>query len=160
MFRRLKWFVPLACCAALMVFVYATAFGYLGCGTAKLEVEFQVVDAETGQPIEGAEITIVARGGHPQIDEMEYPESVTTVLQTDPTGSVVQYAGRCFATTSGDRFGYFTTTSVYPPNWKCGASAPGYVPVDPENIHRFAVPQERSPKGGMKQIVRWRLARE
>jgi hypothetical protein len=143
--------------AAGLVFL-ASCFGTLGCTFVELEMELQVFDAATGQPIEGAEVEIISGNGFPEEDDVKRTTPIVTTLQTDANGAIHIAAGRRFATTSSHTFNLIHTIDVYRPSWLYRVTAPGYSTPDQLSYPRPEyLPQERVGTGSVKQIVRWRL---
>ncbi len=95
-------------------------------GYTDLTVEFVVTDAETGQPIEGADLSIHSEGG--------FYEDRTThdfVLKTDKEG-IARHVCRnsmCFGTSS--RWFSPDTFVVHLPWWFIGTTAPGFQKAEP-----------------------------
>ena len=123
--------------SALGVWGYDLACTKLGVGGTRLEVEFVVTDAETGRPVEGAEIELRTESSlnHERPDER-------WTLVTDAAGSARRSVDTmCTGKTSGLRF--TDTYSVRLPWWYYRVTAPGYelldwTPLQPEGQRRRA----------------------
>ena len=160
MLRYLKWIALIALGIALLVGIVGTVFGWMGCGSVKLEMVFQVVDHHTGLPIEGAEIQISSWEGFPFQNEERSREQVKVSVQTNEDGEVWIFAGERFATMSGNAF-HTTLDGVRLPNWQYRISAVGYIPLEDSGCgYKYALLQERTDHGTVKQIIRWRIVRE
>jgi hypothetical protein len=98
-------------------------------GSTDLTVEFVVTDADTGQPVEGADVLILGRTRHEREDR-EWQ------LKTDRSGiarGVVQDQ-TCVGRESGLRF--TDTYHVYPVEWVVRVKAPGYAETEPLDLHQ------------------------
>ena len=92
-------------------------------GYTDLEIEFIVTEADTRQPIRGAEITVLSEGGfYSEREEKQFK------LETDHEGRArrVCHDSMCFGTQSG--LCLTDTYVVHLPGWYIQVSAPGYRP--------------------------------
>jgi hypothetical protein len=126
--RRWRWFVLLAA-IPLAALGYDRLFKVYWVGGADLEVEFLVVDAATGAPIEGAEVAVQSDGGFYEGKERD---EAPFALRTDAAGAARRVCrdSMCFGTQSGLRI--TDTYVVHLPWWTFRVSAPGYEPAGPD----------------------------
>jgi hypothetical protein len=159
MLRYLKWPALIAFGVALFLWIVGTLFGWMGCGSAKMDLELKVFDGHTGLPIEGAEIEITSWDGFP-FHEEEHPEKrITVAVQTNADGKAYIFAGERFATMSTNAF--HTTMQVRLPAWRYRVSAAGYVPLEDSGCGcKYSLPQEHTEYGTVKNVILWRLVRE
>ena len=124
--RRTLLVVGLCALAAFLI----DAPTMLWVGRTDLTLEFVVTDAVTGQPIEGADVSIHSSGGfYAEREEMDL------LLKSDQQGAA-RYVSRdnmCCGAESTLRF--TDTFSAHMPYWSVVVSAPGYVATEPFGLH-------------------------
>jgi hypothetical protein len=95
-------------------------------GNGDLEVEFVVVDADTGAPVEGAEVTVDAIGEwHAGADKEREAGGFT--LRTDGSGSARRVCRDTKVVGEDSALGFTNHRSVYMPYWSFHVSAPSYL---------------------------------
>ena len=129
--RILYLLLAVAACVPAVCLLFPTV---MWVGNTNLTVEFAVTDAETGKPIEGADLAITSYGGFNEdgsrLRKTERQEEELT-LKTDVSGSA-EYVCRdsmCFGTRSPLRF--TDTFCVHLPQWRVAAKATGYEATEP-----------------------------
>lgn len=118
--KRLCVGIPIA--AALLIIAYDRIAMVWWVGSTDLQVDFEVVEEGTGEPIEGATIRIEqSEGGF-----CEDRSAAEFELVTDAAGRASRSCRRCmcFGTESGLRF--TDTFSSHLPKWRVAISAPGH----------------------------------
>jgi hypothetical protein len=90
-------------------------------GSTDLEIKFIITDADTGQPIESAQVAVHSEGGFYR--EHEEPD-FTLVTDGEGIARRVCHRSMCFGTQSLLRF--TNTFAVHLPWWHFSVSAPGY----------------------------------
>lgn len=118
-------------------------------GHTDLSVEFVVTDAENGQPIDGAEVSVHAIEGWEDRVERKFH------LRTPPDGIARDVSRRCMC--SG-RTGYYTsldTWSVKMPSWRVSVVATGYRPCEPFLLreHPGRASAQRTAPGQSKVVI-------
>jgi hypothetical protein len=154
--KRWRWIVLLMAAAPLAALAYDRTVKLSWVGHADLEIEFMVVDAASGQSIEGAEVAVQSEDGfYAERDEASF------TLRTDAVGAAhrVCHDSMCFGTQSGLRV--TDTYAVHLPWWTFRVSALGYQPTDPDFLdlrERVRQVQRVSPRAA-KLAVRVPLQR-
>src|SRR5262249_39986542 len=117
-------------------------------GSADLTIEFLVTDAETGEPIQNADILIHSEGG---FYEERHPRDFR--LRTDSKGAVRYVCRRSmsFGNQSGLRF--TDTFNVHLPWWFVGVAAPGYQTIEPFELEAYHQPVKEVGPRHAKLIV-------
>lgn len=142
--RRLKWSAIGIVGIALLLVGYDRVVWRLGVCHGERHVEFVVTDAETGQPIAGAEI-------HLQWFEETEEGSRTSprTLQTGAGGTVRAAFGEVLYVCNESGFGLTEEITVSEPGWKGRVTAPGYAATTLEvsGSPRYGPPDRRDGPG-------------
>ena len=157
MSRRWRFVVFGVAVVAVLLFAFERVQRIHWVGSTNLEIEFLVTQADTGQPVQGAEIAVWSEGGF-------YRERADRQfsLLTDEQGKArrVCHESMCFGTQSGLRL--TDTYVVHLPWWNFRVSAPGYwtrelTSLDiPENVRQV---QRLGPETA-KLVVRVSVERD
>jgi hypothetical protein len=91
-------------------------------GSTDLEIEFVITDADSGQPVEAAELLVYEYGGFYR--EAQAEREFTLTADSEGIIRSVCHDDWCIGKTSGLRF--TDTYHVYLPEWRLQVSAPGY----------------------------------
>lgn len=125
--KRLRRGLIVFALGALGVVLYDRAVKIRWVGGTELTVEFLVSDAETGEPIEGAEVWV-----HSELRRYRLEDKENFRVHTNQPGvaSAVLPHNTCIGSQSGLRF--TDTRVVYLPEWMIvGIRAEGYQQVEP-----------------------------
>jgi len=143
-------------CFAGTAAVVLGAFGFDRCqrvcwvGATDLEIEFMVIETDTGQPIERADIAVVSEGGFYTEHE---EKQLNLETNGDGTADRTCHNSMCFGTQSGLRF--TNTYVVHLPWWYFQVSAPGYQTTDWTYLdsHEYQRQVQRLGPGKAKLVV-------
>ncbi|QJX01208.1 hypothetical protein [Frigoriglobus tundricola] len=150
----------------LGVVVVALALGAIDSGRVywvggtDLEVQFVVVDAGSGVPITGAEVTVRSGGGWYTGADQER-EAGGFALPTDTNGSACRVCRNNWVVGEDSGLGFTHIRSVYMPRWSFRVSAPGYLITEPAILDQpeFQVSVRRVSPGADKLEIRVPLHR-
>lgn len=117
-------------------------------GSTDVTIEFVITDADTGDPIEGAEVSVRAT----EDSSTESGEHLFS-LRSDQHGSAryLRRDNRCGGARS--RLGLTDTFAVYPPDWRVEVSAPGNVPAEPFVVGNHPRRSERTGPGQSRMLI-------
>ena len=130
MSKRVRYLTIGLLLAAVGLAAYDRMLTYRWVGSTDLTVEFVVVDAETRQPIDGADIAAI-EPGKPRADPIRWT--------TDRDG-IAQWEGKTWV--SGRQSGLLLTDtcSIGRPDWLLCVDAPGYEKQEPGGLNESASP--------------------
>lgn len=160
MATRWRWPCLAVAAVALGVWGYDRTTRIFWLGHTDLEVEFVVADADTGEPVEGADVVVESVGGW-YADEDQRRDAGGFVLRTSAGGSARRSCRDSWVIGADSGLGFSASRSVRLPRWWFRVSAPGYLatessPLD-EPEYRRAV-QRMEPRADRLE-VRVRLQR-
>jgi hypothetical protein len=127
--RWSKWGFLAAVAVPLLVWSCDQVQTIYWVGSIDLDVEFQVTDRATGNPIPGATVEVQSEGGF-----YEERDKHAFVLVADASGVARKECrnSMCFGTQSGLRF--TDTFAVHLPWWRFRVVAPGFTPSTWANL--------------------------
>jgi hypothetical protein len=113
---------------ALGVLIYDRCPVIVWVGSTDLTIEFVVTDADTGQPVEDADVLIRGRTRH-ESEDREWQ------LKTDRGGIARGFAKGQTCVGRESRLRFTDTYHVYPAEWVVRVKAAGYAETDPLDLH-------------------------
>lgn len=126
--------IGLTVCAIAALSPLATNVKWVG--TADLEVDFVIIDAETGQPIPDAMIYVREEQG---VGKNRQINSFT--IAGDGNGHAKRVSTDCMS--FGSRGAFEDIFAIRPPSWRFFATAAEYANSDPEDLLDRSPPQPK-----------------
>jgi hypothetical protein len=155
--HRWKWLLVIVCGVPLVVWGCDRATIVAWVGTTDLMIEFEVVDAQSGDPVPGARVEVQSQGGfYEERDKREF------VLLADADGVARKecHKSMCYGTESGLRF--TDTFAVHLPWWRYRVIAAGYHASEWADLDlpEFQRAVQRAGPGQHKLVVRVSLSKK
>ncbi|MCI0643164.1 MAG: DUF4198 domain-containing protein [Gemmataceae bacterium] len=150
MAKRWRWLLVGVALLAIAVWGFDAIRTIYWVGSTDLHIHFEVSDADSGKPVENAEIYVQSEGGfYKDRDEKAF----TLTTDRDGIASGLCRDSMCFGTRSGLRF--TDTFRVYLPWWRFQVIAEGYEPHKSTylDIDEYICQVQRTQTGTAKLTV-------
>ncbi|AWM38594.1 hypothetical protein GobsT_32280 [Gemmata obscuriglobus] len=148
-------------CALVLLLVETSRLMWVG--STDLTVEFVITDADTGQPLNGAEIVVTSRGGFYEGDNRLRAKGVREeefILKTDANGAAEYVCRDSMCHGQSSPLGLNDTFAVYMPHWNITVKALGYSSTALPHLEQFMRSAERTGPRRSKVVVPIALHRD